>query len=804
MADGAGPLTQRPRWILAVALLLAALSLVFASQRLHFSNDRTRMLEADHPAQRQFEEYRRLFGAQPEVVVLVNCSDSQLRQQAVDDLLASLRQEPGLEGLSGVLDLPLLPQQGLYYLSAEALDDLEMRLWDGHGARPEDPAVTEQLLQALRSRGRQPYQSPFGPSPPPLSPKIYLQMKPETAVIVARVPAGDERLLVSLQERVARAGSQHPGVRLQLGGDFVGLCDDARSARRTALQVSLISLLLVHGFFRWAFGRPRPARLALLTVLVGLAWSCAWVAWSTPQLNLITINFCATLIGLGMDFNVQMLYRFQERRQQEDVPTALKHTLSTVGRENLVGALATSAAFFSLTATPFVGVAQLGRISGVGVLLCWLASVTVLPALLALFDLGPGASRGGPWEGWEQSWRARPGLVLGLALTLTLVTAAYLPKTYFDYNLLHMMPRNAAAIEIDQAFHQNCEACSLYAVSLVSDEAEMRRRAEQFRKLPGVARVESAGDWIPANPRQRQAQVARILKKVNGFAPLPKTPERLSTTQLLQLRDRFQGANPQVRELLKDLGPGPIQDGLSYFFSQLNGDLETRLGWLRSQRSEPVPDWSQLPAPLLARYRSESNWLLKIYSKNDLWERQPLQQFLQELQTVDPGVTGLGVLNYTYLDQLRNSYWVAGRNALAAIALILLLSFRRPDQALYALAPKLLGAVWMLGLMGLLGIPFNPANATALPLTLGIGLVFGVHVVHQRLQGEAIFAGSTGNAVLVSGVSTLLGYISLLTSPYRGIASLGLVMALGIVSSLIASLVVLPVALDVIAKVRIR
>ena len=787
------------------------LSLAYARSRIHFSNDRTRMLDSGHLAQRQFEEYRRLFGVQPEVVVLVSCSDESLRSHAVEDLLHRWQSESALQGLSGVLELPHLPQQGLYYASPTQLDEIERRLRTqsqySRGKFPDDPGVIAQLLQALRSRGREPYQSPFGPAPPLLSARVPLQMTPQTAVVMARVAHPDKGLIARLRGTLEQSARLHAGVHFELGGDFVATSDDARSARRTALQVSLLSLILVHSFFRWAFGRPQPARMALLTVVVALSWSCAWVGWSTPELNLITINFCATLIGLGMDFNVQMLYRFQERRQQEDSTEALAHTLNTIGRENLVGALATSAAFFSLTATPFVGVAQLGRISGVGVLLCWLASVTVLPCLLALFDLTPVPPRESPWERWERSWRSRPGLVLTLALGVTLLTAAYLPRTRFDYNLLHMMPTGAAAIEIDDEFHQRCGSCSLYAVSLCSGEEQMRQRTRQLRQLPAVARVESPAEWIPARSQRKRPQVERIVEAVAQLPPLPPTSDRLSTTELLRLRERFRASqgHPEVRRMLAGLGPGPIQDGLSYFFVEFHHDLKTRLEWLRQQRAEPIPSWNEIPPALLSRYRSGSTWLVKIYARQHVWERNALEQFLAQVRTVDPAVTGMGVLNYTYLDQLRNSYWVAGRNALVAITLLLFLSFRRLDQTLMALAPKLLGAVWMLGAMGLFDIPFNPANATALPLTLGIGLVFGVHVVHHRMsRPRGIFEGSTGNAVLVSGVSTLLGYLSLLTSNYRGIASLGLVMGLGILSSLIASLVVLPVVLDRIAKVRIR
>ena len=762
------------------------------------------MLDPQHPAQQRFEEYRRAFGASPEVVILITCSDRVLREACACAMLEPLKGERRLKELSGVLDLPLLPQQGLYYTSEASLRRLENRLKRAQGGLTGQPEVTRELLHSLRSRGHEPYQSPFGPAPPNLESRRYLQLSPDTLVVAARVDPGsdDDALLDRLRQSVDKVARQHAGVDLLLGGDFVAFCDDARAARRTALQVSLISLLLVHGFFRWSFGRPQPARLALLTVLVALCWSCAWVAWATPTLNLITINFTATLIGLGMDFNVQMLYRFfEERERHPDASIAMKHTISTVGKENLVGALATSAAFFSLMATPFLGVAQLGLISGVGVLLCWLASVTLLPALILRFTSEGKAPPPGPWQSWEQNWRSHPRVVLTVAGLISLLAALYLGRPRFDYNLLHMMPEGALAIQNDREFHQRCGMCSLYACSIAGSEPEMRIRTEAFRKLPGVARVESPADWIPADPQARRQRIHELLtrsgeaQEPDWLQQLPDAGQRLTTPQLLLLKQRFNGGDARVREVLDQLGPGPIQDGLSHFFGEFKRDLQSRREWLGQQKEEPLPDWSQLPPELFNRYHQGPLWLIKIYPKEDVWEREPLERFLAEISQVDPQVTGLPILTHTYLQQIKDSYWVAGRNALIAISLILLISFRRIDEALWALAPKLLGVVWMLGAMGMLGIHFNPANATALPLTLGIGLVFGVHVVH-RLRGNprlGVFAGSTGNAVLVSGVSTVLGYISLVSSPYRGIASLGLIMGLGVISSLITSLVVLPV-----------
>ncbi|MBN9414379.1 MAG: MMPL family transporter [Candidatus Eremiobacteraeota bacterium] len=795
--------------------MLALICLIFAGARLRFSNDRTRMLDPRHPAQQRFEEYRQAFGASPEVVLLISSDDAELRRACADAVLKQLAGEPRLHELSGVLEMPLLPQQGLYYSSPETLSSLEQRLkllqqFQG-GSLPNQPEVMRELLHSLRSRGHEPYQSPFGPPPPKLESRRYLELTPETLVVAARVQPGqdsNDALLARLRTRVNEVMASHAGVDVLLGGDFVAFCDDARAARRTALQVSLLSLLLVHSFFRWAFGRPQPARLALLTVLIALCWSCAWVAWMTPTLNLITLNFTATLIGLGMDFNVQMLYRFYEERERADsAEQAVRNTLSSAGKENFVGALATSAAFFSLMATPFLGVAQLGLISGVGVLLCWVASVTVLPALLLVTGAQGAAPPAGPWQRWEQTWRSYPRFILLAAGLLTVVATFHLHRPIFDYNLLHMMPEDALAIRNDREFHQRCGMCSLYACSLASDETELRRRTEQFRKLPGIARVESPADWIPEKAEARRQRVHDLLATPAGAPPqwlqeLPDPGQRLSTEQLLELKKHFRGGDAEVSSLLAQLGPGPIQDGLSHFFGEFKQDLTSRREWLAAQREEPVPQWSQLPPNLMQRYHQGSKWLIKIYPKKDVWEKEALEEFMQELATVDPQVTGLPLLTHTYLQQIKDSYWIAGRNALVAISLILLISFRRLDEAVWALAPKLLGVVWMLGAMGLLGINFNPANATALPLTLGIGLVFGVHVVHRLRDHpeEGVFVGSTGSAVLVSGVSTVLGYISLVTSPYRGIASLGLIMGLGVVSSLVTSLVVLPIVRQAVKR----
>ncbi len=762
------PLTARVQ--LALYLLSAALCLAFALPRLQFSSDRTRMLRPDHPEQQRYEKLRQVFDRDPEIVALVLCDDAEVRHQAAG-LLASRMQTA-----VAFIDNAAWPRQGLYYLPADRLDQLlaelkasqpalqalAQRRWTELTQRQGGtPGVGEQWKQALDSRGRAPYRSPWGPPPPALDTRRYLDLTPSTTAVIwlSSQPPGDDQL----KGWKAEVESRFADTRVEWAGELVAVRDDGVRARQTAVQVSLISLVLVHVFFRWAFGHPLPARLALLSVAVGLSWSCAWVALAVPELNVITINFAATLIGLGMDFHIHWLFRSREEGGR------------AVARETLVGALATSLAFASLIFTPFVGIRQLGTINSVGVMLCWVASMTVLPCLMKVWPP-------------PQAAPSRLPLVrapLGLVAVVTLVLLWKAPQAGFDANVLHMMSPRSANTRLDHLFHREAHHCSLFAASLATDESDMRRRVRAFRALPSVARVESLHDWMPTSSPGQQQRIEQLIGLVGQLPVLSAWDGRLSNAELLQLRD----IQPD-----SSLGPGPVQDALQTFLGGLHQDLRLRLQWLRQQEARP-PAWDELPQPWLQRYRREGVWLVKIYPRECIWDPANMNAFIAQARTVDAQVSGRALLIMTYLEELHRSYWQAGRNALAAIALLLLITYRQLGWAALAVLPKLLGMVWMLGALGWLGILFNPANATALPLTLGIGLVFGIHVVHDYQQGRGL-APSTQRAVLVSGLSTMLGYVALVTADYPGVASLGVVMALGVGSNLIAALWVLPAVLD--------
>jgi predicted RND superfamily exporter protein len=208
-----------------------------------------------------------------------------------------------------------------------------------------------------------------------------------------------------------------------------------------------------------------------------------------------------------------------------------------------------------------------------------------------------------------------------------------------------------------------------------------------------------------------------------------------------------------------------------------------------------------LPDVLKHRFiGNDGRLLVQVYPRSNVWERAHQEVFLKELRSLDedddndPIITGTPVQLYEYTELLKISYQEAALYALGAIVLLVLVHFRSLTTVLLALVPVFVGSIWLLGLMGWLGIPFNPANIMTLPLVIGIGVTNGIHILN-RFHEEAhpsMFAKSTGKAVLVSALTTMAGFGSLMLAQHQGITSLGYVMSIGVATCMLAGLGFLP------------
>lgn len=697
-----------------------------------------------------------------------------------------------------------------------------------------------------------------------------------------------------LRELIAETGPQHRSVRIGLTGIPVLESDEMRRSQNDMIKASLISfigvgVLLLTGFRGW-----RHPLLAMLTLAIAMCWAFGYTTLVVGHLNILSVSFAAILIGLGIDFAIHYLARYLEvrhERTEEGLIESLGDSSAGVGVGIVTAAVTTSLAFFCATWTEFLGVAELGIIAGGGVVLCAAATFLVLPALVAVSDRGltpqqlPTPFQGSALRVAILRW---PKLVALLSVAIvgvlgwqgvSIENGGIRSRVGYDYNLLNLQAEGLESVAVQERIFHNTngqdrpgQGSLLYAVSLADSPEHARKLRAQFLQLETVHHVEELATRLPEFPPEQtqllvqgfQAQLARLPDTLPEPATVNPVMVGQSLETLLDELPAFDSplareAETSIDRLLDLLDLLELEDQvrvLVEFQQRATAALLAQFRLLRDVADPEPVTVDDLPAELASRFVSRSGqWLLQVYPRDPVWDIEPLRRFVDDVRSVDPGITGTPLQNFEASQQIMQSYQFAAVYALAAVSFVLLIDFLGPRPALQALLPSavitaciagaqlatqgqmdsmillgsfmalmvslavaldwrsvgftlltlqppLAGGLLMYGVMALLSVDFNPANLIVLPLILGIGVDDGVHVLHDyRSQpGAYRMSASTMNAIVLTSLTSMIGFGSMMLAAHRGLYSLGMVLVIGVGSCLFVSLVLLPALLTIMRR----
>lgn len=632
-----------------------------------------------------------------------------------------------------------------------------------------------------------------------------------------------------LRQLIRATQIEVPGVDVGLTGGPVLDAGEMRQAEHDTARASLVAFFLCALLFIAAYRQLWRPLKAALCLIIGLGYTMGFATLAIGSLNILTITFAPMLIGLAIDFGIHFISRFEEEmRNRLSVAEAIEKATAFTGQGIVTGAVTTAVAFLAMALTSFKGIREMGVISGCGLMLCLVPMLTALPVLLAqgaqnLRDrqIGPTGQRR---LQIELLWLKHPLWVLGAMLLLCLGAALEIHHVRFDYDLLHMQSQSLPSVVYEKKLLRAGGASSLYGAVIADSLAQARSYEQRLKRLPAVADVRSVADFLEENQTEKLALARSIRAELAGihFAPMDPKPvaiEPLSATlwyltgYLGLAADTAQPAEPALarelrslkdaivrfRVLLLERRPGSTRR-LTAFQQAFFQGLHKTFKALQNQDTRGPMRPQDLPPSLRSRFIGVTGkYLVQVYPKKDLWRHANQQAFINQLRSAVPAdrVTGTPVQLYEYTTLLKNSYEQAAVYALAAIILMTLVRFRSLVWVMLALLPVGVGSTWLLGFMGRAGIPFNPANIMTLPLVLGIGVTNGVQILNRfsEERNPAILAKSTGKAVLVSGLTAIAGFGSLILANHQGIRSLGIVMSVGIAACMVAALTVLPALL---------
>ena len=607
--------------------------------------------------------------------------------------------------------------------------------------------------------------------------------------------------------------------RMRITGSVALADEEFASVAQGAIAGIIGSILLIS---LWLFLAVHSWRLILpilLTLGLGLMLTLLFAAAAVGTLNLVSVGFGILFVGIAVDFAIQFCVRYRENRYRHPNPAAaMAETGRRVGGQILVAAAATSAGFLAFVPTDFRGVAELGLIAGVGMLIAFLCTMTFLPAAIGLFrPHGESAEIGFRWAApLDDVVRRRRWALLTLFGLLATLGVVLLPRLGFDADPLHTKDPNTEAMQTLRDLGDSKVTNPFTIDVLAPDAAAAARLADRLRGLPLVSEVLSINSFVP---KDQQSKLAFIQDAATLLGPtlVPRDPAPPATSEEIRAaaRTALLKIVPALEKLPPDHVLAAIADDLRKLAAaadpvllavdqSLTRFLPAELDQLRTAlQAQPVS--LQTVPPTLARdwVLPDGRARLQVVPNSEARSTSGLAKFVDEMTALAPDAGGAAVTIEATSATIVGSFRSAAISALIAIAVILFVALRRPLDVSLVLAPLLLSSLMTVVVIVLLSLLLNYANIIALPLLLGVGVSFNIYFVMNWRAGQTTVLGSaTARAILFSALTTGTAFGSLALSRHPGTASMGTLLLISLGCTLVASLVFIPALLATLPRPR--
>jgi hypothetical protein len=839
--------------VLAIAALLSALCGWLAATRLGVNTDVDEMFAASLPwRQRQIAFARDFPQFNDLLVAVVNADTPEQADQTAQSLADGLRADPALFLTVRQPDaLPYLQNNGLLFLDTKTLDDLMNRAIDAQpflGQLAEDPtarglfsalsllamgvergeAELEPMLPALEAFRRTLDAAANGRAEPLswenlLAGEAAAQAGQYRFVLAqpkldygALEPGGDATLALR-QIAAALPWVKAGQARVRITGSVALSDDQFATVAQGAVAGVIGSLLLVTLWLVLAVRSWRLIVPVLATLALGLALTTGFAALAVGTLNLISVAFAILFVGIAVDFSIQFCVRYREMRLEAPAPEAALHaTGARVGPQILVAAVATAAGLLAFVPTDFRGVAELGIIAGVGMLIAFACTIGFLPAALAVCrPHGEAQAIGFAWgEPLERGlFRVRIP-VLAIFGALAVLGAVLLGHLSFDSDPLDTQNPNTEAVRTLRDL-MSSPLTNPYSIDILTpDLAQADALAAKLRRLGLVDEVITLSSFVPTDQSAKLAIIADAAS-ILDVTLAPRSPP--APVSAPDLRLAASTALTGMQRAAAKLPPGLVITGIADALRRLVGApdaqlleanraltlfLPSMLERLRSALDAHPVTLSDVPAELARDWRlPDGQARVEVMAKSVARDSRGLHAFVAQVRTIAPDAGGSAVVIVESAVTIISAFRSAAILALAAIALLLGVVLRRAADVALVMAPLLLSGLMTVVAAVALPLVLNYANIIALPLLLGVGVSFNIYFVMNWRAGSDRFLGTaTARAILFSALTTGTAFGSLALSHHPGTASMGDLLLLSLFSTLVATMLFVPALLRTLRR----
>ncbi len=604
--------------------------------------------------------------------------------------------------------------------------------------------------------------------------------------------------------RSRSAPVQDSQIRISFVGSHPEALNDARMIRKDLYNTLTTSFICVLALFILVFRRLDAIYFVGLPLIVGILWTLGLTSLCIGRLTIVTFAFGAVLIGLGIDFAIHIYNRFiEELKISGDAFLALKTAIVETGEGIFTGAITTAVAFYGLLFASFKGFQELGFVAGSGILCCLLSIYLVLPALMTIRARHAQAKLSrSPLTGLGLRHVAHvvltyPRSTIALGLIITTYLAFHALSVSFNEDFRALRQPSPKYLRLRDRLERHFELPSNQVIAIVSGSSVQEALEKNDALYDNIEEAHGTYDILSCD-------------SLRTFLPSIKTQQR--SQQLILSLD------------IDALEHTVLSQGrkLSFTPETFQPFLERLLSLQQHARQENFVEFGSVNSPIFKRlvwkymHRSSRGYRIvtHIYPPSGTWHQAVPTEFLHSLKK-DVGhidFTGVAIIARELEKVVKKDLAYIVIVVTLSVLLILLFHFRSLSRAILSLIPVLCGSLWMLGSMHILGIQMNFLNIIVVPMIIGIGVDSGIHLLQRYYAAMAQDADpqhrknsdhllttieNTGRAVVITSLTTIIGFGSLAFASFRGIREMGILSILGVSFCLIAALTILPATLKI-------
>jgi hopanoid biosynthesis associated RND transporter like protein HpnN len=839
-----------PWVVVSLFILLSASSLQFTINNLGVNTNVAELLSPDLPFQKNRLKLEATFPKSADTLLLVvEASTPENTAITTQLLIERLNKEPLFTSVYAPSSSDFFKRQAFLYLEPDELNNLSHDLTEAqpfvghlaqnfslkglfsiinHAFKPKDTVLPMDINPLLTAINTSLEAQLLGNSHPVSWQRLILgknsSLEKNRRLILAK-PLLDFNQIMPAEEAFlkAREISQEfeqsiDEVSISITGEKALEHEELESVSQGAIFSGILSLTLVCITLYFALRSFKLLLITFTSLITGLILTAGFATISVGHLNLISIAFAVLYIGLGVDFAIHLCLRYRELIAEKQTNlNAIHGSIQSVGKSLILCAITTSIGFFAFIPTDYAGVSELGIISGAGMFIGLIVSLTLLPALLQVL----------PIKAIKQNKTKTPRLdylatlpfrfstgIRVAVIFLILAGSYFIGQLTFDSNPVNLRDPNSESVTTFNRLLQSLDDSPFAVETLADDLTQAVQLAKKFESLDSVKQAITIRNFVPDNQEDKLIIVEDldlILGSQLGAFSSPIEHQE-NHQALLSFKDNIETVlalkTPHfdlvlLQKLHDNLDRFLAQTATTYSESEkelsldLLGLLPFSMDLLNSALAATEFEIDDIPTSISEHWVSHNSlYRILIQPQYNLMDQEKLISFVDDVQTIDDRVTGLAVADQSSGKAVVKAFIQAFVGAIVAITLLLWIMLGNLKETLLVIGPLLLAGLLTGAFNVILDNPFNFANIIALPLLMGMGVDSGIHIVHRLAHrdesSDNLLRTSTARGVFYSSVTTFCSFTSLAFSPHVGTASMGLLLAIGIALTLLTTLIVLP------------